>query len=122
MLEAVQEAQLREHGGAFGIRDAGLLESTLARPRQKFEYAQERGLGVLAAAYVFGIAKNHPFVDGNKRAAFMAAYVFLGLNGRDVDVAEPDVVRTVERVAAGEMSEAQLGAWFQTKVRKIDDA
>jgi death on curing protein len=115
MLEAVHEAQLREHGGAFGIRDDALLESALARPQHKFACARKPKLAVLAAAYVFGIARNHPFVDGNKRTAFMAAYVFLGLNGHDLAASEAEVASTVERVAAGRMSEAALAAWFRSQ-------
>lgn len=120
MLEAIHDAQLREHGGSPGIRDEGLLESALARPRQKFAYASRPDLATLAAGYTFGLAKNHGFVDGNKRAAFMAAYVFLGLNGHDLEAAEPDVVTTMERVADGRVTEAALADWIRDRLRPID--
>ena len=119
MLDAIHDAQLREHGGSLGIRDEGLLESALARPRHKFAYAGRRDLATLAAAYAFGLAKNHGFVDGNKRAAFMAAYVFLGLNGQDLEAAEPDVVTTMERVADGRVTEAGLAEWIRDRLRPI---
>ena len=73
-------------------------------------------LAVLAAAYAFGLAKNHPFVDGNKRTAFMAAYVFLSLNGHDLEVAEPDIVLTMEGVAAGSVAEVRLADWFRERM------
>lgn len=116
MLDLVHDAQLREHGGLPGVRDEGLLESALARPQQKWAYADSPDLATLAAAYAFGLAKNHGYMDGNKRVAFMAAYVFLGLNGKDLDAAEADVVSTMERVAAGRLSEAALISWFRVKL------
>jgi death-on-curing protein len=119
MLEAIHGAQLREHGGSRGTRDEGLIASALARPRRKFASAKRADLAMLAAAYAFGLAKNHGFVDGNKRAALMAAYVFLGLNGQDVEAAEPDVVTTMERVANGRLTEAGLAGWIREKVRPI---
>jgi death on curing protein len=117
MVESLHDALIREHGGSFGVRDVALLESALARPQQKFAYAESPDHAILAAAYVFGVAKNHPFVDGNKRAAFMAAYVFLGMNGYDLDAREPDVAATVERVAAGTLSEAKLADWIRSRMR-----
>src|SRR4051794_15559763 len=87
MLDVVHDAQVREHGGTPGVRDEDMLESALARPQQKWAYADSPDLATLAAAYAFGLAKNHGYVDGNKRVAFMAAYVFLGLNGKDLDAA-----------------------------------
>ena len=104
MLQAIHAAQLGEHGGARGVRDAALLESALNRPRNK-QADGETDLCVLAAAYAFGIVKNHAFVDGNKRTAFIAAAVFLALNGIELDAAEPEVVHVVTRLAAGKMSE-----------------
>ena len=117
MLDLVHDAQLREHGGLPGVRDEGLLESALARPQQKWAYAESPDLATLAAAYTFGLAKNHGYMDGNKRVAFMAAYVFLGLNGKDFDAAEADVASTMERVAAGGLSEPALVAWFRANRR-----
>jgi death on curing protein len=120
MLEAIHDAQLREHGGSPGIRDKGLLESALARAQHKFAYVLRADLATLAAAYAFGIAMNHGFVDGNKRAAFMGAYVFLGLNGRDLEAAEPEVVVTMERVASGRLTEEGLATWIREKLRPAD--
>ena len=120
MLEAIHDAQLREHGGAPGIRDEGLLESALARAQHKFAYTAGVDLATLAAAYAFGLARNHGFVDGNKRAAFMGAYVFLGLNGRDLEAAEPDVVTTMEHVASGRLTEEGLATWIREKLRPAD--
>jgi death-on-curing protein len=119
VLDAIQHAQLREHGGTPGVRDEGLLESALARPRHKFTYAKRADVATLAAAYAFGLAKNHGFVDGNKRVAFVAAYVFLGLNGYDLDATEPDVVTTMEDVAASRVSEAVLATWFRERLRRL---
>lgn len=120
---ALQRAQIMEHGGAPGLRDEGLLESALARPQRKLDYEPESDLATLAAAYGFGLARNHAFVDGNKRVAFMAMYVFLGLNGRDFDAPEPEVVRTLERLAAGKVTERKLADWVRAGMRpRRDDA
>ena len=119
MLDVLHDAQLQEHGGSPGVRDEGLLESALARAQQKWAYAKSPDLATLAAAYAFGLAKNHGYIDGNKRAAFMAAYVFLGLNGKDFDAAEPDVVATMERVADGRLTEAALADWFRMNLRPL---
>jgi death on curing protein len=113
VVETIQAAQLREHGGSPGLRDEGMLESALARPQQKFAYADQPDIALLAAAYAFGLAKNHAFVDGNKRTAFMAAYVFLGLNGHDLTAEEVDVVATMESVAAGRIDESALADWVR---------
>ena len=120
MLEAIHDAQLREHGGSPGVRDEALLESALARPQHKFAYAAGVDLAMLAAAYAFGLARNHGFVDGNKRSAFMGAYVFLGLNGQDLEAAEPDVATTMEYVASGRLTEAGLASWIREKLRPVD--
>lgn len=111
---AIQADQIREHGGSFGIRDKGLLESALHRPRNRFAYEPESDLATLAAAYGFGIAMNHPFVDGNKRVAFQAMYVFLGINGQTITADEEEVVRLVLTLAAGDLSEAELVIWLES--------
>jgi death-on-curing protein len=121
MLDAIHQAQIREHGGSLGVRDEGLLESALARPQHKFAYATKTDWGTLAAAYAFGLAKNHGFVDGNKRVAFMAAYVFLGLNGYDLNAGEPDVVATMEGVAASTVTEAGLARWFRAHLQPVSE-
>jgi death-on-curing protein len=113
LILAVHSDQVRSHGGSLGVRDSGLLESALARPRNRHEYEPDADLSALAAAYGFGIAKNHPFVDGNKRVAFQAMYVFLGLNGLRIDAPEPEVVALVLALASGELSEAALAKWLR---------
>ena len=112
-LLLLHRESLRQFGGADGIRDEGLLDSALARPLNRFAYEEERDLCRLAAAYAKGIAQNHPFVDGNKRAALAAAGVFLMLNGVEL-VAEPGMVTVAMLdLAAGEMSEAEFAAWLR---------
>jgi death-on-curing protein len=119
MLDVLHDAQLLEHGGTPGVRDEGLLESALARPQDKWAYAESPDLATFAAAYAFGLAKNHGYVDGNKRIAFIGAYVFLGLNGSDLVAEEADVASTMERLAAGRMTEAALAAWFRKNIRRL---
>jgi len=103
--------QLALFGGADGIRDRGLLESALARPINKFGYG-ETDLSALAAAYGFGIARNHPFVDGNKRTALAATIVFLGLNGLDLDAPQEAATAVLLSLAAGEITEDVLARWI----------
>jgi death on curing protein len=119
MVLALQRAQLAEHGGAPGLRDDALLESALGRAEQKLAYEPESDAASLAAAYGFGLARNHAFVDGNKRAAFLAMYVFLALNGYDLDASEPDVVDTIQRLAAGQLTEEQLADWVRARMRPV---
>ena len=111
----VHAEQLALFGGADGIRDAGLLESALARPLNKFAYG-ETGLAALAAAYAFGLARNHPFVDGNKRAAFASIIVFLGLNGIDFDGPPQEATAMILGLAAGELDEAGLTRWIADRI------
>ncbi len=108
----IHAEQLAIFGGGDGIRDLGLLESALARPLNKFAYG-ETDLAALAAAYAFGIARNHPFVDGNKRAAFGSMIVFLGLNDIDLDVPPEDATAIVLEVAAGGIDEDGLTRWIR---------
>jgi death on curing protein len=117
VLDAVAEAahlrQLAEHGGAPGIRDAGLLSSALARPRHMATYA-ETGVSLtqLAAAYAFGIARNHPFVDGNKRTAFVVSMLFLRLNGRTVGATQEEKYDTFIDLARGKLDEDEFASWL----------
>lgn len=104
--------QIAEHGGGAGVRDEGLLESALSRPVNLAAYG-DASVFKLAAAHALGIAKNHPFVDGNKRTAFIAAAVFLELNGRTLIAAESDAVVTMLALAAGEMDETAYAAWLE---------
>ena len=114
-VEAIHADQIRQHGGAPGVRDEGMIESALARPRNLFAY-EERDLAYLAAAYAYGLARNHGFIDGNKRIAFQTMYVFLGVNGWRLVAEEPEVVRVMLDVAAGAMSEADLAAWVRNQI------
>ncbi|MCO5063158.1 MAG: type II toxin-antitoxin system death-on-curing family toxin [Rhizobiaceae bacterium] len=109
---AMHEEQLRLHGGAAGIRDEGMLESALNRPLQKATYG-EPDLCELAAAYLFGIAKNHPFVDGNKRTALAAADTFLYFNGLELEAEDEDLIQFVLMIAAGEIDEEGAAAFFR---------
>ena len=109
---AIHDRQLAEHGGAVGVRDAGALESALARPVNQWAYGEDDRCA-LAAAYGFGIARNHPFADGNKRTAWVLARLFLRLNGVELRFAPDDAIRTVIALAAGERSEADLAQWFR---------
>jgi death-on-curing protein len=111
--------QLALFGGADGIRDRGLLESALARPINKFGYG-ESGLAALAAAYGFGIARNHPFIDGNKRTALASIIVFLGLNGIDLDAPQEAATAMILSLAAGEITEEILAGWIADHIRPLD--
>lgn len=113
LIVTLHRLQIEEHGGTPGLRDGGLLDSALARPRQKHAYEPDNDLAALAAAYGFGLAKNHAFIDGNKRIAFVAMYVFLGLNGYDLDAPEPEVVSVMESVAASTVGESELTDWLR---------
>jgi death-on-curing protein len=113
---AMHDEQLVAHGGSSGV-NLDLLESALQRPRNKDHYGDDPTPAELAAAYTFGIVKNHPFVDGNKRTGFLAAYAFLGKNGLDFDPPVQDVVIVIESLAAGQMTEADLVAWFKPWIR-----
>ncbi|MEJ0013729.1 MAG: type II toxin-antitoxin system death-on-curing family toxin [Bauldia sp.] len=113
----VHTEQLALFGGADGLRDRGLLESALARPINKHAYGSE-DLAELAAAYGFGIARNHPFVDGNKRVAFASIIVFLGLNGIDFDVPSAVATAMILDLAAGSVSEEGLTRWIRDNLPK----
>jgi death-on-curing protein len=112
MIVAIHDEQLAIHSGLAGIRDAALLESALDRPRNKRAY-ESAELPELAAAYGYGLAKNHPFVDGNKRTSLLAIYTFLGVNGVDFIVAEADAAAMIFALAAGEVSEDSLARWIR---------
>lgn len=114
---ALHAESISRFGGSNGIRDEGLLDSALARAPNLLTY-NTSSLYQLAAAYGFGIVKNHPFVDGNKRAAFLASAVFLELNGREFIASELEVVLTFTELAAGNISETQLAAWLKKNSRR----
>jgi death-on-curing protein len=112
---AVHDRQLAEHGGGAGVRDDGALESALARPINRWSYGEDE-LVQLAAAYAFGIARNHPFVDGNKRTAWIMARLFLLANAVEIAFDKVDATNTVIALAAGELSEDELADWFRQRV------
>lgn len=109
---------LAEHGGLEGLRDEGLLDSALARPLNIHAYEEVTDVARLAAAYGFGIAKNHPFADGNKRAAFLAIGLFLGLNGRRLVADKADATRVMLAVAGGELPESDLAEWIKAHMKR----
>jgi death-on-curing protein len=112
---AVHDRQLAEHGGGQGVRDPALLESALARPVNRWGYGDVDRC-VLAAASAFGIARNHPFVDGNKRTAWVFARLFLALNGLALRFAPEDAIRAMLALAAGELGEEELADWFRERL------
>jgi death-on-curing protein len=114
---ALHEEHLAGHGGHAGARDEGLLASALDRPRNEAAYDPDIDAAGLAAAYAFGLARNHPFVDGNKRTALAAAESFLGLNGFESLATDAECVTTFLALAAGEISERALADWFRKKIR-----
>lgn len=120
IIIAVHERQLAEHGGSTGIRDEGMLASALARPKQKWAYGgSEIDFPAMAAAYIFGIARNHPFVDGNKRTAAVAGELFLVLNGFTLAASDMDLYPVCMAVASGELGEDELTRWLRDNVRPV---
>jgi death on curing protein len=116
VLLTLHDESLAEHGGGVGIRDEGLLDSALARPLNTVAYGTP-DVAELAAAYGFGLAKNHAFVDGNKRAAFLAVGLFLYLNGYRLTASQADATRAVLALAAGEITEAEFAQWVRSNMR-----
>lgn len=112
LILAIHDEQLTEHGGSTGLRDAGLLDSALARPLNRAGYA-EPDLAELAACYALGIARNHPFVDGNKRTAFVALEVFLRLNGSVLTAGDAEAVVVMLAMAAGELPDEEFIGWVR---------
>jgi len=119
VVEAIHFDQLRLHGGLPGLRDENALESALARPRNLTAYGSDTDLAALAAAYGYGLVTSHPFSDGNKRVGFLAMYVFLDLNGLELEAEEPEVVDLIVAVAAGRMKEETLAEWLRRHLRPI---
>lgn len=119
VVDAAHLDQLREHGGLPGIRDENALEAALARPQQKALYKPGTDLAALAAAYAFGLVKAHPFNDGNKRTAFLTAVIFLGLNGKDLDATEAEVVQAMTALAAGSLTEAAMATWIRERLVRL---
>jgi death-on-curing protein len=115
VVAAINDRQLAEHGGLVGVRDAGALDSALARPQNLAAYG-DPDAPALAAAYAFGIARNHPFADGNKRTAWVLARLFLSANGLALQFDKLEAIRTVEALAAGQLSEDELGQWLRDRL------
>ena len=120
VIDAIHEMQLAEHGGAPGVRDENLLESALARPLNVHAFG-ETDLCMMAASYAFGIVRNHPFVDGNKRTAFLAAYVFLNMNGLDIVAEEVSATIAVLKLADGQSKEDEYATWLRSNTKTIDE-
>ncbi len=118
---ALHQRQLAEHGGGEGIRDEGMLESALARPQQLYNYgAPPPDLCALAAAYAFGLAKNHPFVDGNKRTAYVIMRLFLLRNGKDIHATKEDRYYATLALAAGQHSEESFATWLRENSGELE--
>ena len=117
VVEAVHLDQIREHGGLIGVRDENALESALARARQRWGYEEDADLARLAADYAFGICSNHPSRDGNKRTAFLAAVIFLGLNGLDFVASQDEVIEKMLALAAGHLDELELTEWIRSRIQ-----
>jgi death-on-curing protein len=113
LVLALHDEQLAEHGGRVGLRDEGLLDSALARPKNAFAFAAETDLATLAAAYAIAIAKNHPFIDGNKRVSNVVTFMLLALNGRNLQADASEQVRVWLAIASGSMSEEQVADWIR---------
>ena len=112
-VETIHRELVRKHGGSFGLRDEGCLEAALDRPRNRWADGEDPSLAELAAVYADGLVRNHPFVDGNKRIALMAAYVFLELNGRELNAPEPEAVVMMVALNSGEASVEEFAAWVR---------
>ena len=120
LVLAIHKQQLAEHGGLIGIRDEGLLASALSRPKNFFNYETEQSsIPRLAASYAYGLASNHPFVDGNKRVALVVSLLFLRLNGMDLTAQLEERYRVFMSLAEGRLSEAELSAWFVEHCREV---
>jgi death on curing protein len=113
VVDAIHSEQLREHGGLTGIRDETALESALARPRQTWHCAEKVDVTLLAAAYGFGLVKNRPYRDGNKRIGFLAIVTFLGINGHDLDATDAEMVSAMVALAQGRVPEEKLADWIR---------
>lgn len=119
VVDAIHSDQIREHGGLPGVRDENVLESALTRPRQKWHYQGPADMAALAAAYAFGLVRNHPYRDGNKRVGFLAMVTFLGLNGHTFDASDAEVVIGILALADGTIGEEELAAWIRQRVTKL---
>jgi death on curing protein len=118
VVDAIHADQIHQHGGLAGLRDETVLESALARPQQKWAYDEEPDVAVLAAAYAFGLVRNHPYRGGNTRIGFLALVTFLGINDHDLDATDEEVVTTMLALADGSLSEPNLALWVRGRLRR----
>lgn len=118
VVQAIHNMVLAEHGGGEGVRDSALLDSAISRAKQKYRYDRRATLFEMAAAYSFGIAKNHPFVDGNKRTAFMTGTIFLEINGYKLVALEAETTSIFEGLAGSKISEPELSTWFEQNTER----
>jgi death on curing protein len=118
VVDAVHADQLRQHGGLPGVRDENVLESALARPRQKWNYDKSSDVAALAAAYAFGFVQKHPYKDGNRRIGFLALVTFLGINDYELESTDEEVVTTMLALADGSLTEARLTSWVRDHLRR----
>jgi death on curing protein len=119
VVDAIHHDQIREHGGLAGVRDENLLESALARPQQKWHYGEGPDIPALAAAYAFGLVRNHPYRDGNERIGFLAMVTFLGLNAYEVTATDAEVVTEILALAERSVSEEALTEWIRQHSSKL---
>ena len=115
-MDAIHSDQIHEHGGLPGVRDDNVLESALARPQQKWHYAGSADMADLGAAYAFGLVRNHPYRDGNKRIGFLAMVTFLGMNRQAFDASDAEVVAEILALADGKVGEEELADWIRQHV------
>jgi death on curing protein len=120
VITAIHEEQIAEHGGASGTRDSGLIESAIARPMNRANY-EKPDTAELSAAYAYALCRNHPFVDGNKRTAYVAARLFMELHGLHLTASQPDKVIVMLRLANGSMTETEFAAWLRENSLKKQD-
>jgi death-on-curing protein len=118
ILDATHADQLREHGGLAGLRDETALESALARAQQKWAYDAKADMALLAGSYAFGLTRNHPYRDGNKRVGFLALVTFLAINGQELDTTDEDVITTMLALARGSLTEPRLANWIRARTRQ----
>jgi len=118
-LLMLHEESLAEHGGGRGVRDMGLLESAMMRPQNLAGYNLDADIAALAASYAYGLAKNHPFVDGNKRAAFLSVGLCLGINGYGLTASPVDAIQAVLALAGGDMSEDEFAHWIRVNMAAL---
>ena len=121
-VDALHELSITHFGGRYGVRDGGLIDSALARAANRWSYEPGCDLPALAASYCYGLAKNHGYIDGNKRIGFLAMATFLYINGQVLEAPEPEAVMVMLEVAAGRRSEEELAAWIRDRIVPLEDS